>query len=96
VLTVPGVFGAVFLCSVKKSTEQAAQATVETASNVAGSVRSTVSNMADTVAGTVRSAPDNLAQVSKQETTQAKKCCAGMVCSAKSSAQPSEGTRFGR
>lgn len=46
-------------CSVKKGTEQAAQATVDAASSYAGSVRSTVSNLADSV----RSAPDTLAQV---------------------------------
>jgi hypothetical protein len=46
-------------CSVKKGTEQAAQAAADTASNVAGSVRAGVSNIADSV----RSAPDTLSQV---------------------------------
>lgn len=46
-------------CSVKKGTEQAAQAAADTATNVAGSVRAGVSNIADSV----RSAPDTLAQV---------------------------------
>jgi hypothetical protein len=80
-LTVPGIlYDAVFLCSVKKGTEQAAQATVETATNVAGSVRTAVSNVADSAVSAVRSAPDNLAQVGKKETTHP--CCVGTICSA--------------
>lgn len=53
-------------CSVKKGTEQAAQAAVETASNIAGSVRAGGANVASNIADTVRSAPDNLQQVSCQ------------------------------
>lgn len=45
--------------SVKKGTEQAAQAAADTASNLADSVRST----AGTIAGGVRSAPETLQQV---------------------------------
>lgn len=61
-------------CSVKKGTEQAAQAVADTTSNVAGSVRATTSNVAgsvratasniaSTVSDSVRAAPDTLSQV---------------------------------